>query len=117
MWLFPGRKVAAFVEGVEMDEIVVSALGPTPRSLVDLFRENANGGRNGDAQVINKGALVFMRETRAGHARVRQPVVRNVVEDVVPCDVAIGLPIDKEFRDVPVAGNVVVGHPGGKGDG
>jgi hypothetical protein len=60
--LFPGGKVPAFGEGVEMDEIVVGTLGPTPRSLIDLFRENANGGRNGDAQVINKGALVFMRD-------------------------------------------------------
>jgi len=25
-----------------MDEIMVGALGPTPRSLVELFRENAN---------------------------------------------------------------------------
>jgi hypothetical protein len=65
--------VPAFGEDVEMDEIVVGALGPTPRSLVDLFRENANGGRNGDVEVVEEGALVFPIETSAGHARVRQP--------------------------------------------
>ena len=107
----------AFGEGVEMDEIVVGALGPTPRSLVDLLREDADGSRNGDVEVTDLGALVFHIETSAGHARVRQPGKSDVVEDVVPCEVAVGLPIDKEFHDVPVAGHVVVDHPGGKGDG
>ena len=100
-----------------MDEIVVGALGPTPRSLVDLFREDAYGRRNGDVVVVEEGALVFHIETSAGHARVRQPGEGDVVEDVVPGQVAIGLPIDKEFHDVRVAGHVVVDHPGGKGDG
>src|SRR5207253_10018201 len=100
-----------------MDEIFVGALGPTPRSLVDLFREYANGSRNGDVEVVEEGTLVFPIETSAGHARVRQPGKGDVVEDVVPCEIAVGLPIDKEFRDVPVAGYVVVDHPGGKGDG
>jgi hypothetical protein len=36
----------------------------------------------------------------------------DVVEDVVPCEVAVGFPIDKEFRDVPVAGHVVVDQAG-----
>jgi hypothetical protein len=57
--------VPAFGESIEMDEIVVGALGPTSRSLVDLFRENANGGRNGDAIVIRIAALVFHIETSA----------------------------------------------------
>src|SRR6187431_1102811 len=96
----------AFGEGVEMNEIVVGALGPTPRSLVDLFRENANGGRNGDVEVVDVGALVFPIETSAGHARVRQPSEGDVVEDVIPREVAVGFPIDKEFRDVSVAGHV-----------
>ena len=100
-----------------MDEIVVGALGPTPRSLVDLLREDAYGSRNGDVVVVEEGALVFHIEPSAGHARVRQPGKGDVVEDVVPCEVAVGLPIDKEFHDVPVAGHVVVDHPGGKGDG
>ena len=66
---------------------------------------------------LHIGALVFLIETSAGHARVRQPGKGDVVEDVVPCEVAVGLPIDKEFRDVPVAGHVVVDQPGGKDDG
>src|SRR5688572_7878853 len=100
-----------------MDEILVGALGPTPRSLVDLFGENANGGRNGDVEVVEEGALVFSIETSAGHTRVRQPGEGDVVENVVACEVAVGFPIDKEFSNVLVAGHVVVDHPGGKGDG
>src|SRR4051812_13093168 len=99
-----------------MDEIVVSALGPTPRSLVNLFRKDAYSCRNGDAVVVEEGAPVFPVETSAGHTRVRQPGKGDVVEDVVPSQVAVGLPLEKEFHDVPVAGHVVVDHPGGKGD-
>src|SRR4029453_17014398 len=90
---------------------------PTPRSLVDLFREDTYRSRNGDVVVGEEGALVFRIETSARHARVRQPGKGDVVEDVVPGQVAVGLPIDKEFHDVRVAGHVVVDHPGGKGDG
>src|SRR3954452_25129810 len=100
-----------------MNEIVVGALGPTPRSLVDLLREDAYGSRNGDVVVVEEGTLVFLIETSAGHARVRQPGKGDVVEDVVPCEITVGLPIDEEFRDVPIAGHVVVDHPCGKGDG
>jgi hypothetical protein len=35
--------VAALGDFIEMNEIVVGALGPTPRSLVDLLREDAHG--------------------------------------------------------------------------
>ena len=55
--LFPGGEVPAFGEGVEVNEIVVGALGPTPRSLVDLFRKDANGGRNRDVVVVKKAPL------------------------------------------------------------
>jgi hypothetical protein len=100
-----------------MDEIVVGALGPTPRSLVDLFREDADGSRNRDVVVVEEGALVFHIEPSRRNPRVRQPAEGDVVENVVPRQVAVGTAVNKEFRDVPVAGHVVVDHPGGKGDG
>ena len=115
--LFPRREVPAFVVLLVVEELGIRPFRPTPRSFVDLFREDANGGRNGDVEVVEEGALVFPIETSAGHARVRQPGKGDVVEDVVPCEIAVGLPIEKEFRDVRVAGYVVVDHPGGKGDG
>src|SRR5688500_8160200 len=57
--LLPGCEMAALGEPVVMDEIVVGALRPIPRSLVDLLRENADRGRNGDAQVVDEAALAF----------------------------------------------------------
>src|SRR4029453_7498299 len=100
-----------------MDEIVVGPLGPTPRRLVDLFREDAYGSRNGDVVVVEEGALVFHIEPSRRNPGVRQPGEGDVVENVVPGQVAVGTAVNKEFRDVPVAGHVVVDHPGGKGDG
>ena len=44
--LFPSREMPAFENFVEMDEIGVSTLRPTPRTLVDLFGENADGSWN-----------------------------------------------------------------------
>src|SRR5882672_12493658 len=41
--LLPGRKVAAFVELVVMDEVGIRPLRPTPRSRVDLVGESAHG--------------------------------------------------------------------------
>src|SRR5204863_1346276 len=115
--LLPGGKVPAFRDGVEMDEIVVGALGPTPRSFVDLFREDAYGSRNGDVVVVEEAALVFDVEPSRRHPGVRQPGEGDVVENVAPAQVAVGTAVNKAFGDVPVAGRVVVGHPGGKGDG
>ncbi len=51
-----------------------------------------------------EGAPVFHIEPSAGHAGVRQPGKSDVVEDVVSGEIAIGLAIDEEFHDVPVAG-------------
>ena len=42
-----------------MEELGIRSLGPTPRSLVDLFRENADRGRNGDLEIVEEGAFVF----------------------------------------------------------
>jgi hypothetical protein len=47
--------VAAPGELVEVDEILAGALGPTPRSLVDLLREDAYGSRNRDVVVGEEG--------------------------------------------------------------
>src|SRR6478672_4795831 len=99
-----------------MEEVVVGALGPTPRTLVDLFGENADGSRNGDAQVVEKSTLELGVEPSRRHTGVRQPGERDVVEDVIPRKVAVGLTIDEEFCDVPVARHVMVDHPGCKGD-
>jgi hypothetical protein len=57
--LFPRREVPTSVVLFVEDQVVVGALGPTPRSLVDFFRENADGSRNGDVIVVEEGAFVW----------------------------------------------------------
>src|SRR5205085_5486844 len=66
--LFPGGKMSAFGDGVEMEEVVIRALRPTPRALIDLLGENADGGRNRDVQVVEKAALEFRVEAGPGHS-------------------------------------------------
>jgi hypothetical protein len=56
---------------------------PTPRSLNDLVREGAHRDRDGDVFRGKEGELVFPIDTRRRDCRVRQPVQRDVVEDVV----------------------------------
>src|SRR3954470_13963674 len=60
--LFPRGKVPAFSRLVVVDEFEICPLRPTPRSLVHLLRENANGSRNGDLQVVEKPVLEFRIE-------------------------------------------------------
>src|SRR5687768_101667 len=47
--LLPGGKVAALVDLIEVDEVGVRLLRPTPRRLILLAGKDAHGHRNGDA--------------------------------------------------------------------
>jgi hypothetical protein len=92
--LFPGREVAASVELVVMDKVVrVRALGPAPRCLIQLVREDAYGKRNRDVLGVEEVRLVLPVQTSRGNPRVRQPVERDVVEDVVSGKVARQMPL------------------------
>ena len=57
-----------------------------------------------------------VRPRRSG-AGAGQPVQRDVVEDVIACEVARGLSVDEGARDLVVRVRVVVDHPGGQSDG
>jgi len=61
--LFPCREVTAFVELVVVDEVRVGLLDPAPRRRVKLFREDADGHRDGDAPGLEEGAFVLPVET------------------------------------------------------
>src|SRR5687768_11763870 len=84
LWLFPGGEVTAFVELVVIDELGVGPLRPASRGLILFAREYAHGNGNGDALGVEKATLVFPIETRRRDPRVRQPVERDVVEDLIP---------------------------------
>src|SRR6266705_1439868 len=114
--LLPGCKVVALVDLVEVDELGVGFLSPSARRLVELSREDAYGSRNLGALDVEEAELVLPVETTRGNPCVRHPGHRDVVEDLVSCEVAYGVAFEGPC-DVLVAARVVVEHPGGEGDG
>jgi hypothetical protein len=107
--LFPGREVAASVELVEMDEVVgIRALCPGPRCLVQLVGKDADGKRNGDVLGLEEARLALPVETSGGNPGVREPVERDVVEDVVSGEVARQLPPQNLLDEAGLAGAVAV---------
>src|SRR5687768_739640 len=83
MWLLPGGEVTTLVDLVVVDEAGIRPLRPTPRRLILLARKHAHGDRDGNPLGVEEAAPVFPVETRRGDARVREPVERDVVEDLV----------------------------------
>src|SRR5262245_21376110 len=114
--LLPGGEVVARVDLVEVGEVRISPLRPCPGRLVDLVREDADGGRDGDALVVEEAEFVLPVEAGRRDARVRQPVQRHVVEDLVPGEVVDRAAVEG-LHDVGEAPGVVVDHPGRQSDG
>ena len=94
LWLFPGGEVAASVELVVVDEVVVGPLGPATGGLVALVWKDADGRRDGDVDGEEAGDLGLPVETSRRDRRVRQPVEGDVVKDVVACELAGGLSLN-----------------------
>src|SRR5580693_3661983 len=92
--LFPGRIVSAFVELVEIDELVIGPLCPAARGLIVLTRKDAHGGRDGDVSGVVKAEVQFPIEASRGNRRIRQPIERKVVEHIVSRQVACGVSMD-----------------------
>src|SRR5687767_6727853 len=86
--LLPGREVVALVDFVEVDEVGVGLLGPTPRRLIELARKDAHGGRDGDALGVEEIECVLPVQAARGHPGVRQPCESDVVQYLVPGQVA-----------------------------
>ena len=93
--LFPGGEMAAFVDLVEIDELVIGPLGPTPRRLIVLAGKDAHRSRDRDVGGVVKVDVTFPIEASRGNRRVRQPIEREVVEHVVAREVACGMSIDR----------------------
>ena len=119
--LFPRRKVPAFLDLVVMDEFGIRPLCPTPRGLILLARKDAHGYRNGDALGVEKAAFIFPVETRRRDSRVRQPITRDVVEELVTREFARGArgPVQSrgDRRGRLAFSIIVVEKPGGQADG
>src|SRR5438477_9430282 len=110
--LFPRREVAASVEPVVMNQFGICSLCPTPWGCIDLIWKDAHGNRDGDVFRGEKGKLAFPIQTSRRDPRVRQPVERDVVDDVISRK-ALGFTV-KDACDQRVTARVVVEHPGGQ---
>ena len=75
--------MTAFGEPVVMNEPGVRPSVQLSRGRVDLVGKGAYGDGNGDPFRGEKRQLAFPIEPRRRNRRVRQPVERDVVEDVV----------------------------------
>src|SRR4249919_912570 len=119
--LLPGGEVSALVDLVEVGQGWVGLLDPAARGPDDLAGELRESDRDLDrwwslAGRASRGLSALpVRPCRRGPG-ARQPVGRDVVEDVVPGEIARGLVLDKGARDLVVAISVVVEHPGRHGD-
>src|SRR5215212_1243377 len=113
--LLPGRKVPALGDLVEMDEIVIREPSPAFWGRVELVRKGGHGNRQGDALGGEEGQLALPVQPSRRDRRLRQPVERDVVEDVVSRE-ALGLSVE-DAGDERVAPRVVIEHPGRETDG
>ena len=119
--LFPGGEVAALVDLVVVDEVGVGPFGPAPRRLILLAGEDADRHRDGHALDVEEATPEFPVETGRRDPRVREPVERDVVEDLLARQLAgdAGGPVQSsdDRRGRLAAGIVVVEKPGGQPDG
>ncbi len=99
--------MAASRQLVVVDELRERPLRPAARRRIELVGEHAHGDRDGDAfDVEIPLAEVFPVEPGAGHAGVRHPCERDVVEDVVARQ-ALGFSA-KDTGDHFIAARVVI---------
>src|SRR4051812_38605302 len=112
--LFPGGKVAAFLEPVVINELWICLFRPAPRGLIELVWKGADAGGDGNVLRREERQFALPVETSRGDLRVRQPIERDVVEDVVPCQ-ALGLAVE-DARDERLTRSVVVEHPRGQAE-
>src|SRR6266566_8595960 len=109
VWLFPGGEVAASVERVVVDEVVgIRALGPAAGGLIELAGEDADGKRDRDGLGVEEVRLVLPVQAGRGNPGVRQPVQRDVVEEVVCCQGALQLSLKGPFYEPGLATAVAV---------
>src|SRR5580765_3026150 len=102
--LLPGREVPALVDRVEVDDIGIGLLDPAARGPPDLARERRErerdrrrGQRLGARGRRVRPVSLPVRTGRRGSG-ARQPVERDVVEDVVTGQIPRGLVLDEGAR-------------------
>jgi FAD/FMN-containing dehydrogenase len=119
--LLAGGEMAAFFDLVEVGDVGVRLLDPATGCREDLAGKRGEAHRDRDRRRSLAGraslcsSALPVRPRRRGSS-ARQPVERDVVEDVVPGEIARGLPVDEGAGDLVVAVGVVVEHAGRQSD-
>src|SRR5690349_14609162 len=88
LWLLPCREVSAFVVVAVEDHLGIRALRPAARRRINLVGKDGDDNGNRYASCIEEATLGGQLsrvpvETPRGDRSVRQPVERDVVEDVI----------------------------------
>src|SRR5689334_15502559 len=96
-------------QAVVMDKIRVGVFRPATRGGIELIWKDAYGCRELDTFRSKKGELAFPVQTSGRHRRVRQPVQRHIVKNVVTRE-SLGVPVEHTCNQ-SVASIVVVEHP------
>jgi hypothetical protein len=113
--------VATPIDFVEVHEVRLGLLRPAARRLVLLAGKDGHGNRDQDALGVEEATPVLPIETGRRDPRVRQPIQRDVVEDLVTGQFAGGAggPVQRrgDGRGRLAVGIVVVQQPGGQADG
>src|SRR5262249_37398065 len=119
--LLPGSEVAAPVDFVEINEVRVGLLRPAARRLILLAGKDGHGNWDRDPLRVEEAARVFPIEARRRDSRVRQPVERDVVEDLVTRQLTRGTrrPVKRRdnCRSRLAVSIVVIEKPGGQANG
>src|SRR5215470_5717393 len=108
--------MSALGKPVVMNEFGIRFLRPTTRRRVEFVRKDADCDRDLDTPWVEEAArrmvCVVPVELSGGDGSVRQPIKRDVVENVVPCH-----PFSLAFehaRYYLLTACVVVDHPSGQ---
>ena len=114
--------MATAVDLVEVSEAGVDRLNPAARGSPDLARERREADGNRDRQRSLAGhtgcGLSGLPVPPGGRGPgARQPVQRDVVDDVLPGEIARGLAVDERAGDLVVAVRVMIEQPGCEPDG
>jgi len=116
--------VAAPVDLVEVGEAGLDRLNPAARGSPELTGERREADGNRDRRRSLAGRTSCGQEPSrlpvppgGRGAGARQPVQRDVVEDVVRGEIAHRLAVDEAAGDLVVAVRVVVEQPGREPDG
>src|SRR5215469_18275884 len=98
-----------FGKPVVMDEFGICPLRPAPRGFIELVWKDAHSNWDGDTLGREELQLAFPIEARRGDSGIRQPVERDVVQNILLRD-AIGMPL-KGARDERFTLLVMIKHP------